>query len=201
MVILALLLVFQSDNTDDWIKVQPPGVGAEVQMPGTPFFSTIEQQPIQDQAPRIVRTRSINLPSGKENLAFSYHDEQETPNNRFKIKDHLDGSVTGAIALVNGEMIRNDDIFLENHKGRDFLYRCELDDAKLQKVFKLKIRSRILLVRNRLYTMNYIAEADVYDDKVAERFFKSFQIVRQPPDLPPTPRAGRARELAEAKRG
>ena len=109
----------------------------------------------------------------------------------------MDGAVTGAIALVNGEILRQSEIFLKNFKGRDFVYQCEIDDAKLQKSHRLKIRSRVILVRNRLFSMNYIAEASAYDDELADRYFESFELVNKADDLPPKPRPGRAKALAK----
>ena len=200
MLLLWLLLICQDQNgSDDWAIIEPPKIGARVQMPGTPFFTEQKLRPVRDQEEITVRTRSAMLPSGKENLTFVYHDEHSTPTSRTQIKKVLDGAVTGAIALVNGEIVRQSEIFLKNHKGRDFVYQCELDDAKLQTTHKLKIRTRVLLVKNRLFSMNYIAEYDSYNDEIADRFFESFELINSAEDLPPKPRPGRARQLAQEK--
>ena len=200
MLLLWLLLICQDQNgSDNWVTITPPQIGAQIQMPSTPIFSEQKLQPVRDQEEITVRSRSAMMPSGKENLTFVYHDEHTTPTTRTQTNKVLDGAVTGAIALVNGEIVRQSEIFLKSHKGRDFVYRCELEDAKLQTTHKLKIRTRVLLVRNRLFSMNYIAEYDSYDDEVADRFFESFELVNRANDLPPRPRPGRARQLAQEK--
>lgn len=199
MILLLMLLVFQDadDLQDDWIVVEPPRIGAKLKMPSQPVFSEQTIQPVHDRPEIVVRSRSVGLPDGKAQLTFAYHDEHEMPTSRKQINDVLNGAVTGAIALVNGDLVTQSEIFEKTHKGRDFIYKCELDDTKLQKIHKLTIRSRVLLVKKRLFSMNYIAESDSFDNKIASRFFESFELVKTPGDAPPKPRAGRARKLAK----
>lgn len=197
---LMLLLVQDSDEyQDEWITVAPPRIGARIKMPSRPVFSENAIQPVHDQPEIVLRTRSMDLPGGKSTLTFEYHDEHEMPRGRRQVDAVLNGAITGAIALVNGELVTQSDVFKKNYKGSDFVYKCEVEDAKLQKVHKLTVRSQVILVEKRLYSMNYIAEADAYDDKIASRFFKSFELVKSPGDAPPKPRAGRARQLSESK--
>lgn len=201
MILFLMLLVFQDSDEfeDDWVTVEPPRIGARIKMPRRPVFTENAFQPVHEQAEIVLRTRSAEMPGGKATLTFEYHDEHDAARNRRQIDAVLDGAITGAIALVNGDLVTQNEVFEKNFKGRDFIYKCELDDAKLQKTHKLTIRSRVILVKERLYSMNYIAEDEAYDDKVAERFFKSFELIKTRGDAPPKPRAGRARELAESK--
>lgn len=196
--IFCLLLLFleDSDSIDNWVSVEPPRIGARLKMPKRPVFSERVIKPVRDQDEITVRTRSVEMPNGKVNFTFVYHDENNLPANRKQVNAILDGAVTGAIAFVNGEIVRQNEIFMKVHKGRDFVYRCEIDDAKLQTSHKLKIRSRVILVQKRLFSMNYIAEESAYREDQADMFFESFELVKTPGDLPPKPRAGRARELA-----
>jgi hypothetical protein len=157
-------------------------------MPSFPKFTEQRLKPVRDLDEIVVRTRSSLSADGTYNLTFVYHDEATTPSSRKQIQAVLDGAVTGAIAMVNGELLDQKEIFLKSNKGRDFVYRCEIEDALLQTTHNLKIRTRIILVRNRLYSMNYIAEKDVFDNKIADRFFDSFELVNTPSDLPPKPR-------------
>ncbi len=196
--LLFLLVAFaDGDPTEDWVTVAPPRIGAQVRMPSRPFFKEQKIKPIRDEEELIVRSRSAIDPTGKINYTFVYHDQKKTPSNRTEMNAILDGAVTGAIALVNGELVKQNEIFVKNHKGRDFVYRCEIDDAKLQTSHKLKIRTYIVLVRNRLFSLNYIAEESAYRDVQADAYFKSFELIKTPGDLPPKPRPGRARELAK----
>ena len=131
MLLMMLFLLCQDQNQgDDWIIVEPPRIGARIKMPSLPVFTEEKIQPVRDQNEITVRTRSSMLPSGKENITFVYHDEHTNRTSRLQVKSVLDGAVTGAIALVNGEIVRQSDIFLKNFKGRDFVYLCEIDDAK-----------------------------------------------------------------------
>lgn len=197
MFLLLFLLIQDFDSTDRWVMVEPPRVGARIKMPNQPFFQEQVLEPVRDQPKITVRSRSCILPNGKTNLTFVYHDETKTPSNRTQVNAVLDGAVTGAIALVNGELLRQSEFFIKVNKGRDFVYRCEIDDAKLQTSHKLKIRTRIVLVRNRLFSMNYIAEEKEYRESLADLYFDSFELIKSPSDRPPRPRVGRAEELAK----
>ncbi len=201
MFLLALLILFQDESqvTDDWVIVEPPRIGAKFKMPSRPEFSEQAIKPVEDRAEIVVRSRLVTSPDGKSSFTFVYHDEPQKPRSRTKVNAVLDGAITGAIALVNGDLVTQSEIFVKNNKGRDFVYKCELEDLKYQKTLNLRIRSRILLVGSRLYSMNYIAEAESYDNKLAESYFDSFELVSKPGDLPPKPRPGRARELSEKK--
>ena len=193
----AVALSPQTDEFgDDWFVVAPPGAGATVEMPNVPQFKQQMLQPVRDLEEILIRTRSTVIDNGNTSLTFVYHDELKRPGGRSQINKVLDGAMTGAIALVNGELITEDEIFMGSHKGRDFSYSCEVSDAKLQKMHELKIRTQILLVNQRLYSLNYISLMTEFDDRTAERFLKSFQLVNTAVDLPPRPRAGRARALA-----
>ena len=197
MIFLLLFLIQDEVPADGWVQVQPPRIGAKIEMPSLPSFKEQEITPVRDLPPITVRTRSAMMPGGKANLTFVYHDEANTPSSRRQVQAVLNGAVNGAIALVNGHMVKENEIFIKNHKGRDFVYRSEIDDVKFQTKHKIKIRTRIILVKNRLFSLNYIAEEDAYDDKTASRYFESFELVKTADDLPPKPRAGRARELAK----
>lgn len=197
-VLLTTILAASANvDKDEWFVVSPPGVGASVEMPRIPAFNQQRMQPVRDEAEILVRTRSAVINKGNANLTFVYHDENKTPAGRHKIQKVLDGAVTGAVALVNGEVISQREIFLGSHKGRDVVYSCEIEDVKLQKTHDLKIRTQVILVGRRLYSLNYISVISEYDQNIADRFFESFQLVRATTDLPPKPRAGRARQLAQ----
>ena len=197
VLIFAVALPLQTDEFgDDWFVVAPPGAGATVEMPHVPQFRQKMMQPVRDMDEILVRTRSTVTNNGNTSLTFVYHDELRRPGGRSQIKKVLTGAMTGAIALVNGELVSENEIFNGSNKGRDFVYTCEVSDAKLQRMHALKIRSQILLVGKRLYSLNYISLITEYDDRSAERFFDSFQLVKTALDLPPGPRAGRARALA-----
>ena len=198
-VLFSILAVQSNGIEDDWHVVSPPGVGASVEMPTIPQFKQQWLQPVRDREEILVRTRSSVINNGNTNLTFVYHDEHRTPVGRIQVKRVLDGAMSGAMALVNGELITQDEIFIGSHKGRDFVYSCEIGDAKLQKVHDLKIRTKLMLVGQRLYSLNYISVMSDYDENVADRFFDSFQLVNSPNDLPPKPRPGRARALAMKK--
>ena len=198
ILVLSGLLTFQkAGNQDEWVLIEPPGVGASVEMPTVPRFKEQVIRPVRDLDEIVVKSRSSVLGNGNTNLTFVYHDEQVRPSGRNQISKVLDGAITGAIALVNGELIEQEEIFVGSNKGRDFVYSCEIKDMKLQLVQNLKIRSQIILVGRRLYSMNYISVLDDYDDGVADRFFTSFQLINVENDLPPKPRLGRAKQLAE----
>lgn len=182
---------------DQWFVVSPPGVGARVEMPTIPQFKENSIRPVRDLPEILVRSRSSVINAGNTNLTFVYHDEAEIPAGRNKVNLILNGAMTGAMALVNGELISQEEIFVGSNKGRDFTYICEISDAKLQRVHDLKIRTRLILVGRRLFSLNYISVVSEYDDSVAERFFNSFELVNKPDDLPPEPRTGRERQLAE----
>ena len=195
-ILFSILAVQTNGIEDDWHIVSPPGVGASVEMPTIPQFKQQSLQPVRDRQEILIRTRSSVINNGNTNLTFVYHDEHRTPSGRIQVKRVLDGAMTGAIALVNGELITQEEIFIGSHKGRDFVYSCEVGDAKLQKVHDLKIRTKLMLVGRRLYSLNYISVISDYDENMADRFFESFQLVNSPKDLPPKPRPGRARALA-----
>ena len=199
-IILASILLAQSGElTDQWFVISPPGVGASVEMPTLPRYKEETIKPVRDLPEILVRSRSSVINNGNTSLTFVYHDEAQTPSGRTKINRILHGAMTGAVALVNGELISEDEIFVDSHKGRDFTYSCEINDAKLQRVHDLKIRTKLVLVGKRLFSLNYISVAEDYDDSIAERFFDSFQVVVAPRDLPPKPRTGRAMQLAREK--
>lgn len=198
--ILVIVLLSALDDNEAWVVVEPPRIGVRFEMPNVPTFKEQTLKPVWDRDEIIVRTRSSLSDDGKTNLTFVYHDEAATPTTRKQVNAVLDGAVTGAIALVNGEMLDHKEFFLKSNKGRDFVYRCEIDDAKLQTTHRLKIRTRILLVRNRLYAMNYIAEEDVFDINIADRYFDSFELVNIAKDLPPKPRPNRTALLKPATR-
>lgn len=199
VVACVLLQDDQSVAKNDWVLIDPPGVGAAIEMPAVPKFVEQKMRPVRNRDEITVRSRSAVVDDGNANFTFVYHDEQNVPYNRDLKNAILDGAMAGAIALVNGELLEQEDIFIDQNKGRDFFYTCEIDDLKLQTVHKLKVRSRVVLVGRRLFSMSYIAMADHYEEATAARYFESFKLVNTTPGLPPSPRPGRARELAAEK--
>ena len=201
LLIVCVSIVLQDDveTPDEWFLVEPPGIDVAVEMPTIPRFSEQNLKPVRDQPEITVRSRSSLIDEGRTNLTFVYHEEHQRPSNRQQINAVLDGAIIGAIARVNGELILQKEIFVDNNKGRDFIYKCEVTDAKLQTSHQMKIRSRVILIGRRLFSMNYITLEERYENKLAERFFDSFRVENKPDDLPPRPRPGRARELAEEK--
>ncbi len=195
-------VLLQSDETvekNDWVLIAPPGVGAVIEMPAVPKFVEQKMKPVRDRDEITVRSRSAVVDDGNANFTFVYHDERDIAYHRDLKNAILDGAMAGAIALVNGELLEQEDIFIDQNKGRDFFYTCEIDDLKLQTVHNLKVRSRVVLVGRRLFSMSYIAMADSYDEATATRYFESFKLVGTTPGLPPAPRLGRAQELAAEK--
>ena len=204
LIILCTLVICQEDQAElqkqeDWYVIEPPGLGVSVEMPTIPQFTEKELTGVADRERIIVRSRISLIDDGQASLTFVYHTEPKRPRNRDQVEDILNGAVTGAMAMVNGELIRQTEIFAGDHKGRDFLYRCEVSDARRQTKHQMKIQSRVVLVGQRLFSMNYIALEDRYDEEIPSRFFTSFQLVESPRGLPPRPRRGRDRELAEEK--
>ncbi len=203
MVIFCILIICQENQTanqTDWYLVQPPGLDVTVEMPSVPRFTEKTLTGVADREEIIVRSRSAVIDEGQASLTFVYHTEPERPKNRDQIDDVLNGAVIGAMALVNGDLITQREIFVDKiHKGRDFVYTCEVSDARQQTTHQMKIRSKVVLIGQRLFSLNYIALKDRYDDDIPDTFFESFKVVKSPKDLPPRPRRGRARELAEEK--
>jgi len=200
-ILLTIVWSFQTGTpTDEWFVVSPPGVEASVEMPTIPKFKQETIRPVRGRPEIMVRSRISAINNGNTSLTFVYYDEPDPPVSRTKINKILNGAMTGAIALVNGEIVTQQEIYVGNSKGLDFVYTCEVSDAKLQQVHQLRIRTQLIMVGRRLFSLNYISVVGDYDDSVAERFFNSFELVTKPDDLPPRPRAGRARELANEKR-
>jgi hypothetical protein len=182
-------------SPDDWVWVSPHLVGAKVLMPLEPRYVERTFQPVKAEPPVVVRMHLATLPDKTAQFGFGYHDLYRSPGtNRNKIDEILDGARIGAVARVLGKLIDEQEIMVAKNRGRDFVYTCIQDERPL------KIKTRVVLVKKRLFHMNYIAEAQHYDEKLADKMFASFELVDLPVDAPPAPRPGRAKPIVAGKK-
>jgi hypothetical protein len=185
----------EDGNMDEWVWVSPHLVGAKVLMPLEPRYVERTFQPVKAEPPVVVRMHLATLPDKTAQFGFVYSDLYRSPGtNRKKIDEVLDGARVGAVARVLGKLIDEEEIMVAKNRGRDFVYTCVQDERPL------KIKTRVVLVKRRLFQMNYIAEAEHFDEKLADKMFASFELVDLPVDAPPAPRPGRAKPIVAGKK-
>lgn len=178
--------------TGDWLKIEPTGASASVEMPIKPRYIERIFSPIPDEPPIKVRIHLASLGEDALTCVFSYHDLFDKPDSTAKINATLDGAVNGSVANIMGQLATPEELGLKSNpvvvKKKNFLgrqYVCRfIREGKVHVV-----TAKVFLVGKRLYQLNCIMPEETYDAHLAAKFINSFELVESENDLPPRPRS------------
>jgi hypothetical protein len=84
----------------------------------------------------------------------------------------LDGARNGAVSNVNGKLVMETKITLEGNPGRELIV-----DAKSTQGEDLTIKSRLFLVKNRLYVVMAAAKKGKVAFSELDKFLQSFKLI------------------------
>jgi hypothetical protein len=174
----------------EWQKVKPTGARAEFEMPIQPRSVERSFEPIYGKPPVTVRLYLGTVRQGKMSFIVGYHDLHEAPRDARSVNDALDGAVAGAIGNVMGQPLsKTVKTSIDGHPVRRFEYVFS-QNQKRYIVF-----ARVYLVGKRQYQVHAVIqdpgeneEASRSDKELAEKFLKSFKVLKIENDLPPRPR-------------
>lgn len=109
---------------------------------------------------------------GNINYAVSYVDFPEEFVQRADPAKLLDGSRDGAVNGVNGKLVLESNISLNANPGREIVIAAKAGDGK-----DATIKTRIYLVKNRLYQVMIVApKGEVSNDEMM-RYLESFKLI------------------------
>ncbi len=89
-------------------------------------------------------------------------------------EEMLDGSRNGAVNNVNGKLVMETRISLAGHPGREFVA-----EAKGKNQEDLTIKTRLFLVKNRLYMVLTAAKKEKAASSEMNQFLQSFKLIGQ----------------------
>lgn len=172
--------IYTADS--QWVTVSPADVGARFAMPVEPEYVTIQfDDVIKDHVMTIHQYRET-INNGTVNFVFVYHD-LHVPMKDMKVRNNtLDGAVLGARVRLLGKLLSVKRIkHLNRYHGREFVFVANQGDNIL------KFSCRAILVGQRLYQLNIVMMEDAFDQKLVNKYFDSFKLVKLESDLPPRP--------------
>lgn len=173
--ILFALLFQDPQPATDGFKINPEGTLVSVLMPAEPKTLTRRLEPVPgttiDVQIHVLET------ADQINYTFSYHDEKETPIEKPQIKAVLDGAVKIAIVRTLGSLEKVEPIAVQGNPGRSFEFTCVRGDTPEQAV-TLRVAAKVVLIKNRLYSLNYVAPEKTFDAEQAKKFLDSFAIAK-----------------------
>lgn len=183
----------QDDQTSNlWVTLTPTGARASFKMPTKPRFVEKSLSPLEGQPPIKVRLYMSTVAKGNVSYMFAYHDLHSAPKDAKTMNESLDGAVNGSVANVLGQLIdpksldgmkRNPEpISKENHPGRLFIYRF------VQNKKEFIVTGQVFIIGKRMYQLNCVMAADLFDQILVAKFLTSFKIVLPESDMPPRPR-------------
>ncbi len=182
----------QDNGTPDpWVQMTPTGARASFEMPRKPRYVEKSFTPIPGKPPIKVRLHLATAADGNITYVFSYHDLHAKPIDEKTANDALFWSVRGSYANVFGQLVNPQDLGWEENPqqikqegivGRQFVCRF------VQNEIPFILTGRVFLVEERLYQLNCIMAEEIYDAKLAAKFFGSFKLLAPEIDLPPRPR-------------
>ena len=162
-------LSFQEDQAteDNWLTVKPENAGAAVRMPFEPIHRQRPFEAVRDQ-PSNIHMYLATTPDKKKSFVFAYHDLNEKIRDKKHEKTVLDGAVEGAKGPYLGDLIIHKEIVKEGNRGRDFTIIVNQNGSLI------KIKQRVLLVKQRLYQLNVVCAQADFDELEASKFLDSF---------------------------
>lgn len=86
----------------------------------------------------------------------------------------LDGARDGAVSNVNGKLVSETNITLGDHPGREVIIEARAEDRP-----PAIIKSRMFMVKNRLYQVTTVASRGRAGDKELDNFLRSFKLQGQ----------------------
>ena len=86
----------------------------------------------------------------------------------------LDGARDGAVSNVNGKLVSETNITLGDHPGREVIIEARAEDRP-----PAIIKSRMFMVKNRLYQVTTVASRGRAGDKALDDFLQSFKLQGQ----------------------
>jgi len=155
-------------KSSTWLKQNPDGANAEFRMPVKPREMERSFKPVADRSQIVVKLNLCSIDLGQIVFVFSYHDLHDTPENRTKVDEILDGAVKGTVARVIGQLDADESVSLREYPGRKITYSFTQDGQGL------KSDSEIYLIGKRQYVLNTIFKDSNYDPELSKKFFGSF---------------------------
>ncbi len=170
---LMALCIQDSQPATDGFKISPEGTKISVSMPAEPKVLKRQLEPVPGNIIE-VHIHVLEM-ADKVNFTFSYHDENETPTEKSQIKSVLDGAVKIAVVRTLGNLEKVEPFAIHGHPGRSFEFTCVRGDTPDQTI-ALRVAARVILINNRLYSLNYVAPEKSFDAEQAKKFLDSFAI-------------------------
>ena len=175
---------FQDDQAtgDNWLTVKPDDARAAVRMPYAPVHRQRPFEAVRGQ-PSNIQMYLATTPDKKKSFVFAYHDLSEKIRDKKHEKTVLDGAVEGAKGPYLGDLITHKEIVKDGNRGRDFTFIVNQNGSLI------KIKQRVLLVKQRLYQLNVVCAQAEFDELEANRFLDSFDLdqATKPAKRPPPP--------------
>ena len=183
LAVIGAMLTAQQAEDGKWKLVQPPSTTVKFEMPTDPAIRR-RVFPATEETPEIVvDLYNSGSADGKISVVMSYYDLPTDPGNDALRQRMLGQAAQRTLVQMRGTPLLNEG---QRFKGR-FLSRS-LIYLRIQNQRVYRIHTRLILIDNRLYNLSVVALQDDFDQKLAERFFGSFEQVSDDYDLPPRPR-------------
>jgi hypothetical protein len=172
--------VYTADS--QWVTVTPDDVGASFAMPAEPEYVAIQYDDVIKDHVLTIHQYRKTVNKGTVNFVFVYHDLHVPMDNYKTINNTLDGAVRGAQARLLGKLLSVKNVTHANkYPGREFVFVVS------QGSDILKFSCRAFLVGQRLYQLNVVMLDTTFDEKLVNKYFESFKLVKMESDLPPRP--------------
>ena len=170
-IFLLTCLPLQEDGAsgDNWLSVKPDDAHATVRMPFEPVHRQRPFEAVRGQ-PSNIQMFLATTPDKKKSFVFAYHDLLDKIRDKKHEKTVLDGAVEGAKGPYLGDLITHKEIVKDGNRGRDFTIIVN-QNGRL-----IKIKQRVLLVKQRLYQLNVVAAQAEFDELEANKFLESLQL-------------------------
>jgi hypothetical protein len=152
-----------ADDKPEWKEFATKEGRFKVQMPGTPEHKKLDAE--SDFGKGVLHMNTVQ--AGKTMYGANYIDYPATIK-KVPVKQLFDSSRDGAAANLDGKVVKEKDIKLGDHPGREI--HIEVGGGK--QLFRV----RVYLVEQRMYQVVILGTTMAATSKEADKFLDSFQL-------------------------
>jgi hypothetical protein len=165
-----------SQSKENWVDFKSAKFGFKIQIPKEPSFTT--KAIITETGTMKMNIFAYQpLASEKDVNTFYGINITDYPNDAFDYKNKEDmneffkNSIQGSVKSVNGELVYEEIINFKGYPGRD--YRVIIRNGTVT------LRSKMIVVKNRVYTVTTITDKENDFNKSISKFMDSFQLTKK----------------------
>ncbi len=168
LVAVAGLAASVAHAADDWSTLTSDGGGFTISMPGKPTES--KQTYDTDGGPVEAVLYMLELDGGNVAYLAGYNDFKKEQIEGRNPQDMLDGARDGAVANVNGKLVKETKITLDGNPGREL---------KVEAPGDMLVFARVYLVKNRLIQALVVMPKKTLKEKDVTRFLTSLALIKK----------------------